>query len=301
MIFMMDGATIDHDVAVISFSGRGTIAANDSVCSDRAAHDFVAGPENRLAAEAVGWIAARSRNSYSPLMLCGPPGTGKSHLARAAADWREDCVHIAAADFARELAEAIDAQAVEEFQARYRSTSLLILEDLGQLCGKRAALVEFQHTLDALEARDALVIVTSRIPPAEISGLPASLISRLSGGLVVSLSPPGLAARRVLLERLAASRGAQLSADALRLLTEKLTGSVVQLQGAIMELSVFVGVTDPPATVSVDLAAAKQFLTDRQPAYRPHLNDVGSTVAKFYGLKAAVLASSSRRRQVVLA
>jgi len=224
---MMDGAALEHDVAVISFSRPGALAPADSASSDRAADDFIAGQENRMAAEAIRWIVADGRSSYSPLVLCGPPGTGKSHLARALAGSRDHCVYTTATDFARELSTAIDAQAVEDFQTRYRSASLLVFEDLGQLCSKRAALVEFQHTLDALEAREALVVVTSHVPPAEISGLPASLVSRLTGGLIVALSAPGSSARRVLLARLAVSRGVQLSADALRLLTEKLTGSAV--------------------------------------------------------------------------
>jgi chromosomal replication initiator protein len=296
---MMDGAALEHDVAVISLSDLGALAPADSSSSDCTADGFVAGPENRMAAEAVRWIATDGRSSYSPLVLCGPPGTGKSHLARALAGSRDDWLYTTAADFARELSAAIDAQAVEDFQARYRSASLLVFEDLGQLCSKRAALVEFQHTLDALEAREALVVVTSHVPPAEISGLPASLVSRLAGGLMVTLSAPGIAARRVLLARLATSRGVQLSAEALRLLAEKLTGNAVQLQGAMMELSASAQ-ADPSPSV-IDLAAARQFLADRQPTCRPHLNDVGAAVAKFYGLKGAVLVSSSRRRQVVLA
>jgi chromosomal replication initiator protein len=298
---MMDGAAKKLDVAVFSFSDQGAFMSVESASGQCADGDFVAGPENRLPAEVAGWIAARSRKSYGPLVLCGPPGTGKSHLARAVAGSRDDCVYTTAADFARELADAINAQAIDEFQARYRSAALLVLEDIGQLCGKRAALAEFQHTLDALEAHEVQVVVTSHATPAEISGLPAGLVNRLNGGLVVPLSAPGSAARRVLLRRLAVSSGVELSADALRLLTDKLSGSAVQLQGAMLELAAAAGPMDPAAPAIIDLAAAKQFLAIRHPAYRPHLKDVSSAVAKLYGLKTATLTSSSRRRQVVLA
>jgi len=304
-IFMMDGAAVEHDVSVISFSGRHAAAPIDSAsrpaCSGVQTLDFVAGPENRLAAQAASWIVASPEKSYSPFVLCGPSGTGKSHLARAIASCHEDCLYTTASDFARELAIAIDAQTIAKFQARYRSTAMLVLEDLGQLLGKRPALLELQHTLDALEARAAPVIITSHVAPAEISGLPRSLVSRLSGGLVVSLFVPGAAARRVLLVRLTASRGVRLLPDALQILTEKLSGSVTLLQGAITELAAAVGASDKAAPILVDLPAAKQFLDDRQWHHRPHLRDVSVAVAKFYGLKAAVLASSSRRRQVVLA
>jgi chromosomal replication initiator protein len=298
---MMDGAAKQLDVAVFSFSGQGEFAPVERASGVHAASDFVAGSENRLAAEVVGLTAAGGGRSYGPLVLCGPPGTGKSHLARVVADSRDDCVYTTAADFARELADAINAQAVGDFQARYRSASLLVFEDLGQLCGKRAALAEFQCTLDALEAREAQVVVTSHAAPAEMPGLPAGVANRLSGGLVVPLCAPSSAARREMLERLAASSGVQLSADALRLLTDKLAGSVRQLQGAMLELAAAAGPSDMAAPAVIDLATAKQFLAGRRPAYRPHLKDVSSAVAKWYGLKTAALASSSRRRQVVLA
>jgi chromosomal replication initiator protein len=206
-----------------------------------------------------------------------------------------------AADFARELAAAIDGETVAEFQAKHRSADMLVFEDLAQLFGRRAALVEFQHTLDALEAHEAQVIVTSCAPPADISGLPAGLVSRLSSGLVVMLSPPASAARRVLLERFVAAYGIQCGAPTLGLLTEKLRGTAPQLKGAIMELAAWLGSANREKTLVVELDQAKRFLASRRGGLRPHLKDVGLAVAKFYGLKAAALASSSRRRQVALA
>jgi chromosomal replication initiator protein len=300
-IFMMDGAAEKHDVAVFSFSGQGAFAQANLASGESVADGFVAGPENRLAAQAIAWTIARSERSYSPLVLCGPPGTGKSHLARTLASSCEGCLYTTAADFARELAEAIDAQTVGEFQARYRSAAMLVLEDLGQLSDKRAALLELQHTLDALEAREAQAIVTSHIAPAEIPALPRSLVSRFSGGLIVNLSAPAVAARRILLDRFLASRGVRLTANALQTLTEKLGGSVAQLQGAAIRLAAAVGASDQAAPIIVDLTTAKQFLDDRPRERRPDLREVGLTVAKFYGLKVTMLVSSSRRRQVVLA
>jgi len=76
---------------------------------------------------------------YNPLVLYGPSGTGKSHVARGlAAVWkahhrRHRVVCTTAVEFARELADAIESQAVEEFRTKYRNRRPVVFEDLGHL------------------------------------------------------------------------------------------------------------------------------------------------------------------------
>ena len=76
------------------------------------------------------------------------------------ANRRHRVVCTTAVDFARELADAIESQAVEEFRAKYRTAVLLVFEDLGQLAtrksGKLSAQEELIHTLDALLADEAV-------------------------------------------------------------------------------------------------------------------------------------------------
>ena len=55
----------------------------------RCACHFLAGPENRLVEVAVRSVVDEPANGYNPLVLYGPSGTGKSHLARGlAAVWK---------------------------------------------------------------------------------------------------------------------------------------------------------------------------------------------------------------------
>ena len=123
---------------------------------------FLAGPENRLVEVAVRSVLAdvgrrreppptglcnelrdsadnRPDSCYNPLVLYGPSGTGKSHVACGlAAVWkahhrRYRVVCTTAVEFARELADAIESQAVEEFPTNIGIADLLVLEDLGRL------------------------------------------------------------------------------------------------------------------------------------------------------------------------
>jgi chromosomal replication initiator protein len=291
--------------------------------------DFIVGPENRLAGQTIHWLLDRDAHCYSPVVLCGPPGTGKSHLAQGVASSRSDAVCTNSAEFVRELADALESKTVESLRAKYRGAAALVFEDLAQLAGYKAALQELRHTLDALEAREVPVIITSRLPPAEIASLPKALRSRLCGGLVVTVSSPGPEARQMIVERLAAGRGISLSADAAKLLADGLNVTAAELNGALLELEMNStarpcrsgepaqnGYGNSPAAPSPQPSPAREegvhrsaigvdevrrYLAARPTAIQPTLKQIAALVAKYYGVKPAALASASRRRQTVSA
>ena len=181
---------------------------------------FFAGPENRLVEVAVRSVVEEQINGYNPLVFYGPSGTGKSHLAHGlAAAWkardrRQRVVCTTAVDFARELADAIETQGVDEFRAKHRGAALLVVEDLGMLAtrksGKLNAQEELIHTLDALVAEDRWVVVTASAAPAALPGILPALQSRLTAGLLIPLAPPGVEARLAIFEQLAALRNIPL-------------------------------------------------------------------------------------------
>jgi chromosomal replication initiator protein len=264
---------------------------------------FVCGPENRLLAEAVDALLHRTPSPYNPLVLCGPPGTGKSHIARGIArHWRSidrDVLYTSGADFARGFALALEKEIIAGWRSRHRDTSLFILEDLGQLSGKGPALRELRYTLDAVQAQQGQVVLTTCLHPRHIAGIPPELAARLIGGLVLQLSPPGPAARRALVEQFAQLSSIDLPASASRLLADGLAATPPELMGAITELSIQCRIDGEPITndrVRAYLAASRCAA-----AVRPTIHSIARLSAKYFGLKPSELTSSTRRRAVVQA
>lgn len=272
-------------------------AATDSL------RGFVVGPENRLVEVAVGSVLDGGAARYSPIVFCGPSGVGKSHLALGLATaWknsfpRRPVVFTAAIDFARQLADAVETKTVDDFVVRYRQASLLVMEDVHHLQDKPAAQEELIHTLDALSDTGAQVVLTSRTAAHQLADFMPRLRSRLTAGLTVPLVPPGPAARRTVLDRLARAQGMNLPESVVGVLAERMVATVPELRGILSRLQMSAELEHRP----VDLALVDEQLAEQARRNAPSIDQIAKATARHFSLKLSDLRSSSRTRAVVSA
>lgn len=264
---------------------------------------FLAGPENALVETAVHAILAADAEAYYPVVFYGAAGTGKSHLAHGlAAAWkagarRRPAVLETSADFARALADAIEAQGVPEFHDRYCRAALWILEDVERLAGKPSAQAELVLLLDRVLSLGTAVVVTSAAAPGLIAGLGPRLQGRLSGGLAVGLAPPSLGTRRVLLREFAQVRGATLDEEAEEALAAGLCATAPRLFGAMLQLEAQAGARD--GVIGAELA--RRYLARQRGCAPVELRDIAAAAARHFALRMSDLRSPSRRKVVVYA
>jgi chromosomal replication initiator protein DnaA len=153
--------------------------------------NFVTCRGNSFAAELAQTVASQSPESlpYNPVYFYGDVGLGKTHLLSAIANWASDKLSfvINAADLEIEMESARSKKARTDLRRWLSSAEILLLDDI-QLCEGREGLQrEIFAILNHLIRGHRWAVISSDVPPTRLAGIEKRLLSRLQGGVIVSL------------------------------------------------------------------------------------------------------------------
>jgi chromosomal replication initiator protein len=260
---------------------------------------FVVGAGNRVAFTAAGMVAERL-GAVSPLFIYGPTGCGKTHLLEGiwSAARRKSGTHrvlfLSAEQFTSMFLEALQGRGLPSFRHKYRNVHLLLVDDVQFFSGKRATLVELQHTIDALLRERRQLVLAGDRSPAELTGFGPELIARMSGGLVCAVEPPDTATRLGIVRHLSERLATSIPHDVLELVATQLQGDARQLAGALNRLEAIRQAYGQPITVE----RAQSVLLDvfRATHRVVHLVDIDRAVCDVFGLEPSTLQSTRKAR-----
>ena len=263
---------------------------------------FVAGAGNRLALHTAAETAAHP-GRYSPLLLFGPAGTGKTHLLEAIAHdarrrgaVRGGALFATAEQFTAQFLDALERRMLPSFRDKFRSLGMLLVDDVQFFAGKRATLEELLHTIDSLARRDAQVVLASDRAPAELQSVSSELTARLGAGLAVQLDPPDYSTRLGVVRGIAQRLELNIDDNVLQLVAQQVVGSARLLGGAINRLVA----ASMARSTAITLELATEALADftRQHAPQVRLADIQRAVCEVFGVEPKRLKSDSRARAV---
>jgi len=266
--------------------------------------EFVVGGNNRMAQAASLAVAEKPGRVYNPLFIYGGVGLGKTHLAQAIAHFvldehRKAKVYYTSSErFMTELILAIRQGKTLEFKNRYRGVDLLIIDDIQFLAGKESTQEEFFHTFNALHDSEKQIVVTSDRPPKDIRELEERLVSRFEWGLITDIQPPDLETRMAILRKKTEKDNIPIPDDVLFLIAESVRSNIRELEGSLIRLLAFAGLTNSPIDIDLAREVLKDFVK-RQPR-TPTIQDIQKLVAEYFHLTLDQLKSEKRSSQIVL-
>lgn len=207
---------------------------------------FVGGAENRLVPTALENLLAQSNRDatefvdFNPLVLCGRSGIGKSLLAHClASHWQAQHSNskvgfYSGKDWSRAYVQAIKDDAIAAWREDCRRVGLFVVDDITQLAKHFIAQRELVLLLDDLIAAQVPIIATSPIDLLQCDGVDSAITSRLSGGLVIQLQPPGPHTRRRIVQQMTHNAPRNITSEAQQWFATQFSGSVPALQNALL-------------------------------------------------------------------
>ena len=262
---------------------------------------FVVGPSNRLAHAASVAASENPAKAYNPLFIYGGVGLGKTHLLQAVGN---SCraqgltvLYVSSEEFTNDMINAIRTHTTENFRDKYRSTDVLLIDDIQFIAGKESTQDEFFHTFNTLHGQDKQLVMTSDRPPKAMVTLEERLRSRFEWGLTVDIQPPDLETRQAILRSKAERAGRHVEDAVIELIARRVQSNIRELEGALTRVLAYSDLTGQVLTLALAGSALADLLPRTRTLTPPQII---ATVADFYNTTTDALMGPDRTKDLAL-
>ncbi len=266
---------IEPEISIITEEERDSANPKPKVVDIMSTYNFstfVVGDSNSFAFAASRSVAEKYPEiTYNPLVLYGPSGVGKTHLALAITNHikanypDKKLLYERTEQFTNDVIMGIHEGRMAEVRDRFRNVDVLVLDDIHFIAGKDSVQEEFFNTFNALHQSNKQIIVTCDRHISEIKTLEERIKSRLSSGLMCDMQQPDYETRVGIIRRSSKLLELDLTDDVIYFIAEQIKRNVRQLEGVIKKLHAIATFDKAEITRSVVVNVIRDIKVDEQP------------------------------------
>jgi chromosomal replication initiator protein len=264
---------------------------------------FVVGPGNEFAKSAAFAVAkAPGKTKFNPLLIYGGVGLGKTHLLQAIGLYllsqnRELRISYSSSEeFYFTFIEAIKNNRSRKFAESFKSSDVLLIDDIQFLSGKESTQEEFFYIFNTLYHNQRQIVLTSDLPPASLLGVQDRLVSRFQWGLCVDIQPPNLETRVAILKKKAEQDNLTIPEDVLLYIAENVASNIRELEGIVIRLLAYSSITKHDITLELVKKTIQE--TTKTDKARFSIERIIEAVAQFYNIPLNNIREKNRRKEV---
>ena len=205
--------------------------------------NFIVGNNNEFAKTASESVSRNpGQQNFNPLIIYGGVGLGKTHLMHAIGNNSLkqnpslNIVNITSEQFTLDFVNSLRKNRTIEFAQNYRSSDILLIDDIQFFRGKEQTQEQFFHTFNVLHQGGKQIVLTADKFPGEMKGLQSRLLSRFQSGLSVDVQPPNFEVRVAILLEKAEQNGLTLDYSTIEFIARHIKKNVRELEGTIIRL-----------------------------------------------------------------
>jgi chromosomal replication initiator protein len=263
--------------------------------------NFVVGQSNRFSHAAALAVAEQPGSHYNPLFIYADAGLGKTHLLHAVGHHRKELdpgaviKYVSSEQFFNDFINGIRRKRMDEFKSRYRSSDVLLLDDVQFFEGKEQILEEFFHTFNSLYEAGKQLVISSDRHPKHLSTLEDRLRSRFEWGLLTDIQSPDVETRLAILRKNAEFAPMPVPRDVLEFIAVHVSHNIRELEGALTRVTAYAALTGE----RIGLAMANEVLADvvgTDANAPPTADSIIDITADYYDLSLSELTGPSRKQ-----
>ncbi|PID67400.1 MAG: chromosomal replication initiator protein DnaA [Fusobacteriales bacterium] len=259
------------------------------------------------------------KNDYTPLLLYGDSGLGKTHLGQAIGNEilkkcpEKKVKYLTAEDFNNEYLEAIKKGSFKNkkdniarsgsFRQKYRNLDLIIIDDIQffeRVFGKGEGSVEeeFFNTFNTLYTERKQIVFISDRNPKDIKNLSDRIRSRIGSGLMQEIKKPDFSTRVAILQKICEERKEKVSDIHLEYIATNVKESVRELQGILKSIVTTAQLLEKP----IDMDIVKDVIEKRMSITNSMVTaeNIIKIVANYYQITEEDLKSKKRKQEILV-
>ena len=268
--------------------------------------NFVTGGSNRFAHAASFAVAEAPAQAYNPLFIYGSSGLGKTHLLHAIGHYakhlypRIKVQYVSSEEFTNSFINSIQNNQTAEFQAHYRDVDILLIDDIQFLQGKDQTQEAFFHTFNTLHDHNKQVVITSDVPPKQLTGFEERMLSRFEWGLLTDIQAPEFETRVAILRKKSQNEQLEIPDEVIEFMAARVSSNIRELEGTLIRVTAYANLNKS----GVDIDLVQTVRKDVVPLGTDNTVDpiaIINAAADYYKISVDDIFGSGRQQAVALA
>ena len=272
--------------------------------------NYIVGDNNNMAYN-IALTILNGETKYSPLLIYGDVGLGKTHLAQAIGneylkrnkDFK--ILYIASTEFANELLASFKEKTTISFKDKFRALDMLIVDDIQffeKFFGKGDDIIqkEFFDVFNILYQKNKPLVFISDRSPDEIKNVDERLTSRLKSGTSSELKLPDKSVRIATIKEEAQKENLDLTLDLITYIADELETNFREILGFMKNISARVSLI--PGTVLnkelIDLELNKRIKKKKDKITSDKIIEI---VCEYYEISKEEVIGKGRTKKTVMA
>ena len=266
---------------------------------------FIPGENSDFAYKASLSVAQNPGKKYSPILIYGGSGLGKTHLMQAIGNYiythggeKLKIYYGSAESFTNEFTTSISSKKVNQFHNKFRNLDVLLLDDIHFLDNKEGVQEALFYTFNALHEKQAQMVFTCDRPIKEVKNMTERLVSRLSNGLCIDITIPNYETRVAILNKKLELMGKKLNQDIIDYIAKNVETNVRELESALQQILAYSDIIEAEPTLEMAKHQLKDILNSNS-AQNISLDIIQKVVAENYQVSVSDLKSKKRDKKYV--